>query len=174
MPFSRRSFPTWGPTFSAERSVKGPATVFALSHSATAGETPGVFAASSTDAKRPFSERAAMIACASRPYSTFGSALGRVASFSGSSAISFARSDVARRSGSGRTPSASAPFGKRAFVSAVVTSFERSRPSFFSSGTRRRTSFFSGLSKRWTETTLTFAASTILRIWSSSGVFENP
>ena len=52
---------------------------------------------------------------------------------------------------------ASAPFGKRAFVSAVVTSFERSRPSFFSIGTRRRTSFFSGLSKRWTETTLTFA-----------------
>src|ERR1022692_902945 len=62
MPFSRRSFPTWGPTFSAESSVKGPASVFDLSQSATAGDTPGVFAASSADAKRPLSERAEMIA----------------------------------------------------------------------------------------------------------------
>jgi len=172
VPFSRRSFPTCGPTFSAERSVKGPAIVLALSHSATVGETPGVFAASSTDAKRPFSDRALMSACVTRPYSTFGSTFGRCAACSGSSAMSFLRSTSAplrlRSNASG-----AAPAGLSAFVRASVTSFETSRPSFFSIGTRRSTWLRSTLSYRWTEVTLTFAASTILRIWSSSGVFEN-
>jgi len=153
--------------------VNGPASVLAFSQSPVAGETPGVFAASSTPWKSPFSERAAMIACTSRPYSTLGSALGRIASFSGSSAISFERS-VSAPFRFRSNAVALAPSGKSAFVSAAVTSFERSRPSFFSSGTRRRTWFFSGLSKRWTETTFTFAPSTIFRIWSSSGALENP
>ena len=56
---------------------------------------------------------------------------------------------------------------------AFVTSPETSRPSFFSIGTRRRTWFFSALSYRWTESTGTFAPSTIFRIWFSSGLAEN-
>ena len=125
--------------------VTGPATVFSFSQEATAGEIPGVAAAASTLAKRPVSDRFAMIAWAMRSYSTPGLVPARPAIFSGSSRWSLAESGSAPFRFRSNTPG-SRPFGKRARVRAGVTSPEMSRPSFASIGTRRRTWFFSALS----------------------------
>ena len=136
--------PTAGPTVSALMSVTGPATVFSLSHEATAGESPGVAAAASTLAKRPVPDRVEMIDWAIRSYSTPGFALARAAIFSGSSRWSIAESGSAPLRFRSKTPG-SRPFGKSAVVSAFVTSRETSRPSRCSIGTRRRTWFLLGL-----------------------------
>jgi len=126
-------------------SVTGPATVFSLSHEATAGEIPGVAAAASTLLKRPVAERVEMIDWAIRSYSTPGFAPARAAIFSGSSCWSFAERGSAPFRLRSKTPG-SRPFGKSAVVSALVTSRETSRPSRCSIGTRRRTWFLSALS----------------------------
>ncbi len=59
--FFCRSFPTCGPTFSAESRTNGPETVLAWTQALTASETPSAERASAGAWKSPSCERRAMI-----------------------------------------------------------------------------------------------------------------